>query len=335
MTSTAPGGVLVTGASTPLGMALCHRLLRTPGVTHVLAVALEKREDLPALPMADERLHYHQVDLSRLREAHELLFRVARDLQVGVVLHLAMHRLAKDRGRRVHALNVEAFRQLMDLAERHPTIRRLVLRSYGEVYRVQHDLPCLVTEDHPLNLAPTAPQWIRDRVEADLTACARMGLSRLQIAVLRFAEVLAPDSGSQLHDYLSAPICFRPMGFDPMINVLSNEDGTEALIRAMLADGVQGVFNIPGADTLPLSLCIRKWNRPAVPIPEQLIPALYRLRRRIRGADFSYGMNQRRFHYVSVLDGTRARETLGYSPANGVDWPGDTGHAGPRGTPEA
>ena len=42
---------------------------------------------------------------------------------------------------------------------------------------------------------------------------------------------------------------------------------------------------------------------------------------RLRGHDFSYGMNRRRFHYCSVLDGQRAREVLGYTPQAPIAWP--------------
>ena len=99
-------------------------------------------------------------------------------------------------------------RALVKFAERHPTIRRLVIRSCGAVYQVQRDLPALISEDHPLNMAAGAPQWVRDRVEADFTACARMGLSTLQVVVLRMAEILAAGCGSQMYDYLESSICF-------------------------------------------------------------------------------------------------------------------------------
>ncbi|MFN7131156.1 MAG: NAD-dependent epimerase/dehydratase family protein [Myxococcales bacterium] len=313
-------GVLVTGATTPIGAALCEELLRSDAVGQVLAVGREASEEVETLPR-HPRLSYRQVDLSKPRHAQALLFGEARDLEIEVVVHLSMHRSAVEEGRRIRALNVEALRSMLELSERHPTIRRLVFRSYAEVYQVALDLPTLVTEDHPLNLAPGAPQWIRDRVEADLTACARMGLSPLELVVLRCAEVLTANSGSQLFDYLSSPVCVRPMGYDPMMNVLSIPDAVDALVRAALASGVQGVFNVPGADTLPLSACIRKSGKLEVPLPGAVIPPLYRMRRRLTGAEFSYGMNRRRFHYASVLDGTHAREVLGYVPRHRIEWP--------------
>lgn len=313
----APRGVLVLGASTPLGERLCRALVEEPGVEAVLAVALEPREHT-RLP-EHTRLRYERVDLTRSRTLHDMLFGAVRELGVDTVVHLAMHR-ANDTGPRVHVQNVESLRWLLELARHHPTLRRLVLRSYGEVYRVQLGLPSVVTEDHPLELSPYAPQWILDRVEADMLACAHMGMGGLEVAVLRCSELLAPGTGSQLFDYLCGRVCLRSAGFDPMLNVLSLEDAAAALLRAVRAGGVQGVFNVPGADTLPLTECIRLARRREVPLPGPLLAPAYHLRRRLQGAQFSYRINRGRFHFAAVLDGARARELLGYTPRHRVDW---------------
>ncbi|MFZ5482354.1 MAG: hypothetical protein ACOZNI_36670 [Myxococcota bacterium] len=312
-------GVLVTGTDAPLGELLARTLLADEGIGHVLAIGRRRPEE--ALPFRHmSRLTYLQVDLKRERQVHDLLFGPARDLGVEVVVHTAMSRSAMEEGGGVHALNVDATRALLQLCERHPTIHRFVLKSYAEVYQVQHDLPILIAEDHPLNLSQNAPQFVRDRVEADLHACVRMGLSRLQIVVLRCAEALAPGTGSQLFDYLESPVCARPFGYDPMINVASMRDIVHALHLAVRASE-QGVCNVPGFDTLPLSEAIRKWGSIGVPLPGGLITPLYRLRQRVGDHDFRYGMNRRRFHYSGVLDGRRAREVLGYLPQNPVAWP--------------
>jgi UDP-glucose 4-epimerase len=313
-------GVLVTGTDAPAGELLARTLLADPDVGHVLAIGNRRPEE--ALPFSHaSRLTYLQVDLLRERQVHDLLFGPARDLGVEVVIHTAMSRSAMKEGGRVHALNVDATRALLQLCERHPTIHRFVLKSYSEVYRVKHDLPVLMSEDHPLNLLPGAPQFVRDRVEADLHACVRMGLSPLQIVVLRCAEALAPGAGSQMFDYLESPVCLRPLGYDPMINVASVRDVVQALARAARAPA-QGVFNVPGFDTLPLSLAIRKWGRVGISAPGALLQPAYKLRRSLFGEhDFRYGMNRLRFHYSGVLDGRRAREVLGYVPSNPVAWP--------------
>ena len=319
--------VLVTGATTPTGARLVRSLVADTRVTHVVAVGVEPTGEGALSP--NKRLTYVQADLTRGRLVRELLFGPARDLGVEVVVHLSQHRDPRSRGRHVHKVNVEALRSILDLSDRHPSIRRVVVRSFAVVYRVSMDLPVLVTEDHPLNLAPGAPQYVRDRVEADLTACARMGLSNAEIVVLRCAEAMSADTGSQLHDFLDAPIAFRPAGFDPMVNVATLDDLVDAIEAAVHGSG-EGVFNIPGFDTLPLTVAARKWGTRMFPLPGPLVEPMYNLRHRLLGAQFSYGLNRHRMHFGLVLDGSRARDVLGYRPRHPVAWPRGASAEAPR-----
>ncbi|MBT3220353.1 MAG: hypothetical protein HN348_14805, partial [Proteobacteria bacterium] len=298
---------------------LIRSLVADTRINHVLAVGWESPDT--ALPFSHgKRLTYMKVDLTRARQVRELLFGPARDLGVETVVHLASHRGVYREGRKVHALNVESLRSILELADRHPSIRRFVYKSYADVYKVSVELPILVTEEHPINMEPTAPQYIRDRVEADLTACARMGLIDCEIVVLRCAEALGPNTGSQLFDFLNAPVALRPAGFDPMVNVATVSDIVRALEYATHGSG-EGVFNIPGYDTLPLAECVHKWGTAQLPVPGVFIRSLYTLRHRITGSEFSYGLNRNRIHFGLVLDGTRAKEVLNYVPGNPVDWP--------------
>ena len=311
--------VLVTGATSPLGERLVRSLVADTRVSHVLAVDREPEDQ--ALPFSHgKRLTYLSVDLTRGRQVRELLFGPARDLECEVVVHLAQHQGAWAEGSRVHRANVEALRSILDLADRHPTIRRVVVRSFAVVYRVAMHLPVLVTEDHPLNLSPQAPQYVRDRVEADLTACARMGLINAEIVVLRCAEAMSPGTGSQLFDYLDASVAIRPAGFDPMVNVATLSDLIAAFEAATHGSG-EGVFNIPGYDTLPLSAATRKWGTLCVPAPGPAVSMIYALRHLATGSSFSYGLNRHSMHFGLILDGTRASEILGYRPNNPIDWP--------------
>jgi UDP-glucose 4-epimerase len=311
-------GVLVTGATTPVGSALVRALCADERVGHVLAVGARRGHG--DVPCADARVHYLQVDLTRNRSMRELLFGPVRDLGIGTIVHTALHRSAADHGKRVHQLNVDTTRALVHLAERHPTVKRFVYRSFAEVYHYDCDQPNLISEDHPLELSATMGQRVRDRVAADLTVCAKMGMTPLRIAVLRCAGILGPGTGSQLWDYLQSKICFRPMGFDPMLNLLSFDDAVRALVLAVHSS-VQGVFNIPGWDTLPLSRVIEKAGRIDVPFPGPIIDPIYALRRRLTHTEFSYGMNARRFHFSGILEGTRARDRLGYVPQSPLTWP--------------
>lgn len=310
--------VIVTGATTPLGEGLVLRILERGLAERVLAVAQEPQ---PSLALrARPEVTYAQVNFARDRDIRALLFGEGRALGAEAIVHTALHRRATSGGARIHRQNVESTRLLLELCARHPTLRHFIFRSYAEVYRVQAEEPDVLHETHPLVLSDGAPQWIRDRVEADLLVCTHMGMSPLRIVVLRCAEILAPDVGSQLADYLRSRVALRPLGYDPMINLLSLEDAIAAHLSALASDA-QGVFNIPGADTLPLSLAIRNFGRLGVPVPGELLGPLYRLRAFALGTDFRYDLNHGRLHYSGVLDGRRAAESLGYQPLHGIAWP--------------
>lgn len=310
---------LITGATTPIGLELIDLLVQAPDTEHIMAVGLEPLEKT-ALDTTCGPISYHQVDLTRHRRVRRLLFGPARELKITALAHLAQHRSALDAGKRVRAINVEATRGLLAMAEQHPTLRRFVLRSSAQVYSIDADQPHILGEDHPLNLSPQAPQWIRDRVEADLTVCTRVGMSQLEICVLRMAECLAPDTGSQLYDYLQSRVCFRPAGFDPMLNVTTVKDSALALSLA-LRSHARGIFNIPACDMMPLSEVIRRWGRKNIPVPGPVMQPLYALRARALGSQFRYDLNRWRFHFNGVLDGSRARHELGFTPRHPVHWP--------------
>lgn len=308
--------VLVTGATTTVGALLVDRLLAQPDVDHVLAVG---REPEASNAREDKRLSYRCVDLTHQRNVHDLLWGEARNLRITAVVHGMQHRKSHGTGRTIHAQNVESTRELVLGSIAHPTIERFVYRSFAEVYALRHTTSDLLDEESPLDFDPTSPQWVRDRVEADLTVCAQLG-SPLRIAVLRCAEILAPGAGSQLWDYLSSRVCLRPLGYDPMLNVLSPDDAVAAVLAALRSSEI-GVFNIPGLDTLPLSRAILESRRADIPIPGPLMAPLYGLRRLIAGFDFRYDMNVKRFHFGGVVDGSRARAVLGYLPRIPVHWP--------------
>ena len=309
--------VLITGASSPLGEYLIERLLSDYRIEKILAVC---DEGYPLTLPESERLSIFQLKMRKQRKLHDLLFGPARESQVDVLIHASKVFSANREGIAVRRHNVETVRSILNFADRHPTIKRLIFCSGAEVYQVQRDLPSLMEEQHPLNMNSGAPQWIRDRVEVDVMACTRMGLSHLRIVVLRMAEILAPGCGSQFFDYLQTPVCFRPLGFDPMLNFLTLADASSAIQKA-IHNKEQGVFNIPGADTLPLSRAIDRWGRIGIPVPNTVAHYLYTMRRVMRRGDFRYGMNRRRFHFTGILDGRRAADILRYIPSHPIEWP--------------
>lgn len=290
--------VLVTDASSRPGRALVDALLADPTVELVVAVhaAPPDRPDGP-------RLRHLAVDLAHPRQVRTLLFGPTRALAVDTIVHAG----------------VKGTRELLRLGDKHPTLRRFIYRSSATVYHVGADAVDIIDEEHPVELAPRVPQWVRDSVAADLAVLAHAGLSSMRILVLRCAEIFAEGCGSQLYDYLASKVCFRALGYDPMVELLSLEDATRALRLAVPAEA-QGVLNIPGADVLPLSRLIAKHGRHEIAVPGPLLAPLYALRTLVLHSAFRYDANAGRFHFGNVLDGRRARAALGYEPRVSVSF---------------
>jgi len=309
--------IMVTGASTALGIELIQSLLSDDTIEIILAIGDHHHSPLPE---QGNRLRYQRVNLNRTRQIHNLLFGPARELKIQTIIDVGLNDSHSDRNQS-HPKDSEVTRELLIMTERHPTICHYILRSYAEAYQRDSNLPSLIPEDHPLDLSSHHPAWLRDRIAADLAACSRMGMIEAKITVLRCAECLAHGVGSQLYDYLGSEICLIPMGFDPMINVISLPDLVLAL-RKTIQKKVQGVFNIPGADTLPLSLLIKKWGRRTVSLPSALLGPAYSLRALAHVGDFMYRHNRHRFHFGGVLDGRCAQQLLDYRPRTPIAWPG-------------
>lgn len=325
--------VLLTGAEGAIGRALLEHLRGSPDVESLLVVGGE-----PAAPATrtmrgargdgHTRVRVEPADLRRSRPLRDLLFGTARAMGIDTVVHgPACLGPALRRGRRrgfggdAASPALAATRELVLACEEHPTIRHLVYLSAADVYALRFTEPNVIDEDQPLELDPAVLGRVRDAAVADLTVCARLGgRAELSSRVLRLAEVLAPDTGSQLWDYLQTRVCLRPLGFDPMINVLSIEDCVRAVALALRSRQPR-IYNIPGADTLPLSRVVARWGRIGVPVPGPLLAPLYRLRTRVIGLEFRYDLNMRRFHFGGVLDGSRAWVELGYQPEHRIVWP--------------
>ena len=298
--------ILVTNAGSPPGVELRYAL-----AAHGAVLACGPEPETAMEPLfRGIAVRWVRADLSHSRARRGLLFGAALDARIQAVVH------APPRDTRRPHDAADTVRELLHLCERHPTIQRFVYRSTGEVYRVGPGDPALIDEEHPVESDPSAPGWLRDLVEADQAACARIGTSPLRVTVLRSAELFAPGADGQLQRWLRSDPCVRPLGYDPIVNLITREDLVRAIALAVRAHE-SGVFNIAGADLLPLSELASRSGRRCLPLPGWLVPASYGLRA-LAGPGFDYRTSERRFHFGGVLCGRSALATLGYQPRAGL-----------------
>jgi UDP-glucose 4-epimerase len=112
---------------------------------------------------------------------------------------------------------------------------------------------------------------LSDLVAADLfAATALWRFPELVTTVLRMCYSLGPTGHGTLATFLRGPRVPTVLGFDPLFQFMHEEDVVSAIATA-LVKRPRGVFNVAGADPVPLSVIIRETGRKAVPLPELVI----------------------------------------------------------------
>jgi len=296
---------MVTAATTSLGQHVVRRLAERGRVVTVRS----SRE--PAPPAGEPESCV--ADLTHTDDVRRVVGGLAAQMNVDTIVHLGSSGMHAEQPGASHATST---RLLLDAAERTASVRSFVLRSTAEIYRARSDDPVIVDERHPLDFSTQPTPRQRDWLEADVTASQRMANASLRIAILRLSEVLAPDIDSDLLDYLRLPVLLRPMGFDPMINLLSIGDAAQAVALAAESTA-RGIFNVGGADTLPLSELMHRLKSASWAIPGAFIDSMYALSKHKRGHSAAL---RALLHYGRVLDGRAAMEAFGYRPTHPVAW---------------
>jgi UDP-glucose 4-epimerase len=104
------------------------------------------------------------------------------------------------------------------------------------------------------------------------------------------------------------------MGFDPLMQLIHEDDVVEALVHAVVSD-VKGAFNVAAEDVLPLNKIQGLANKSRWAIPHPLaywargIPGA-----RLLGLDRQLPLDPDYLRYSLVADLTRMRNELGFVP---------------------
>ena len=108
------------------------------------------------------------------------------------------------------------------------------------------------------------------------------------------------------------PHPFTVMGFDPMIQLIHEEDVCRAMVLA-LKPGLRGVFNVTGPGQVPLSSILKELGRSPIPIPHPFVRALAR---RLYDARMSTFPPEEVDHiqYLCVVDGSRFTREASWQP---------------------
>jgi UDP-glucose 4-epimerase len=157
---------------------------------------------------------------------------------------------------------------------------------------------------------------IRDLLEVDHLASSFFWKARdVETVILRPVHILGAVHNAP-SNYLRLPVAPTLLGFDPMLQIIHEEDVLDAVVCA-LRPGVRGIFNVTGPGELPLSAILGELGRRVLPVPHPvaraLLSALWRF-----GAS-SFPVPEIDFiRYVCMVDGSRAERELGFHPRHSL-----------------
>lgn len=287
--------VLITGVSGTWGGRLAQRLLAEPGF-HVIGLDAEPPED------EIEGLDFVQADVR-----NPLLAELLRSEGVTILAHMAFLETARH-SEGAFDFNVMGTMKAVGAAA-ESGVRQVVWPSSTMVYGAHPDNSAFLKENTTLRGSRSrAANRYRLEIESFLNGFRRQA-PEMALAVLRFANVVGPTASSPMNQYLRQPVAPILLGFDPMMQLIHEEDVVEALAHAMLT-GADGVFNVAADPPMPLTRILALAGKLPLPVPH---PLAYRTRlRRLSPFSPSY------LRYRWIADVTAMREKLGFEPQYGA-----------------
>ena len=288
--------MVVTGISGRLGQKLARRLHRTHTV-----IGLDRRP----LPNKPKDIQHFQIDLRRKQA--EGVFRAG---PIAAVFHLDIFHDPRRTPEEHRAINLLDTSRLLEYCQRY-SIPKAILLSSADLYGPRPENPQFLTEEAPLLGGSDFPENA-DLIAVDLVFQSFFWKApQVETVILRPAHIVGALSNS-ISRYLRLDPIPTLMGFDPMIQLVHEEDVVEAMLLA-LAPGVRGVFNLAGPGCLPLSHIVAALGRRSVPVPGIVVLPL--LRRLAAWGLGSFTPSQAdHLRLPCMVDDQRARQALGYSP---------------------
>jgi UDP-glucose 4-epimerase len=292
-----PRTVAITGIAGNLGKAVA-RLLHTE--TRLVGIDRRPFRERP------KDLEHHQLDL-RKKKVDD----VFRRLRPDALIHLGIMHDPRMPFSEAHSFNVLGTHRVLDLCVRWG-VRKVVVLSSADVYGPRPDNSNFLPEETPL-MAADRYSDVRDLVELDMYAQSFLWKHpEVETVVLRPVHIVGPTVRNAPSNYLRLERPVTALGFDPMIQLIHEDDVGRALAVA-LRPGLRGVFNVTGPGEVPLSAALSELGRRPIPVPHFLLRPMLR---RLYDARLSSFPPDEVDHimYLCMVDGSRWEREAAWRP---------------------
>ena len=293
--------VVLTGISGRLGRLLAQRLHRTERV-----IGIDRRP----FPDRPKDIIFHQVDIRRKKA--ENIFRAG---SIKAVIHTNILHNPRASAAQHHSFNVLGTTRILEYCYKY-CIPKVVVLSSANIYGPRSDNSNFLTEDAPLLGGQTYPQ-IRDLIEIDMYANSFFWKHpEIETVILRPVHILGKVKNAPSNYFRLKNLPFL-MGFNPMMQVIHEDDVVEAILLS-LKDGIRGVFNISGPTEVPQSTLRSLTGKPSLPIPHILADSILKFLWKWKLTSYQKGEIDHA-KYICMVDGSRARDILGFRPQKSIE----------------
>ncbi len=296
--------VAVTGAQSFLGKEVIRRLEEDRRYDKILAIDIRK----PDIPMT--KTQFHKVDLT-LPNADEEVAHVLSREQADTMLHLAL--LSKPTHNKTWAHELEAIGTMYVLnACVACKVHKVILWSLTALYGAHPMNPNFLDESSKLR-GVTESRFFSDKLEAErLARRYRSENPSSVVTILRTAHILGRRFNNYVSRFFAMPTVPVMAGYDPVIQLLHEEDAIGAFKLAVDED-FNGQYNIASDGVLPLSTVLAMAGRVAIPLPHFLAFPLAKVLWMTQVLDLP-PMYFDFLRFLCVADIDRARREMGYTP---------------------
>jgi UDP-glucose 4-epimerase len=249
--------VLITGLGTFWGGRVAQALEADPDIDVI--VGLDRKE--PTIPF--ERTEYVRSD-----ESYSILARIVKSARIDTIVHtFLVVDSTQMRSRTIHEINVIGTMNLFAAASAAgSTVRNVVVKSATLVYGAHPKDPVWFSEETPRTQAPTS---MVERSLLEVEGYVRdfaVDNPHVNVAMLRFSNVLGPDITTPLAKALELPVVPSVFGFDPRFQFVHETDVVRAILF-VLEGRVQGIYNVAGDGLLPWSEVAAICGKRTFPLP--------------------------------------------------------------------
>ncbi|HUM10664.1 MAG TPA: SDR family oxidoreductase [Myxococcaceae bacterium] len=301
MTAESRQVVVVTGISGNLGRTLTKLLHRTQRI-----VGLDRRP----FPGAPKDVELFQLDL-RKKKAEDV-FRIH---EVKAVIHMGIMHDPRMSSEEHHSFNVVGTTRVLEAVAKFG-VKKVVVLSSANVYGPSPDNSNFLSEDAPL-MAASRFSGVRDLIEVDMLAHGFFWRHPdIETVILRPVHILGPSIRNAPSNYLRLRHPWVLAGFDPMLQLIHQEDAARAMVEA-LRPGLKGVYNVVGPGEVPLSAVLRELGRTPIPVPHPIARPLLGALFRYRLANFP-PPELDHIQFLCMVDGSRWRADVGWVPQHSM-----------------